>query len=150
MGDGTQIKFWKDSWCEDQPLRTRFLELFCLVCASNAMVATHLRVHDATHIWDIEFSRPFQNWELEMEVSFVSSFILFPLVGVLWILFVGILPPKGYLRYDPITLFWFNLPVPIFIGEVCGIQKCHLEWLSSYGLRLWVGSSPLIIYLSKG
>uniref|UniRef100_A0A2N9IL29 Reverse transcriptase zinc-binding domain-containing protein n=1 Tax=Fagus sylvatica TaxID=28930 RepID=A0A2N9IL29_FAGSY len=42
------------------------------------MVATHLRVHDATHIWDIEFSRPFQNWELEMEVSFVEFLYSIP------------------------------------------------------------------------
>jgi hypothetical protein len=42
VGDGTRIKFWKDSWCGDQPLQTRFPELFRLAHDPDAMVATHL------------------------------------------------------------------------------------------------------------
>jgi hypothetical protein len=36
-------------------------------------------VHDATHVWDIEFSRPFQDWELEMGVSFMEFLYSLPI-----------------------------------------------------------------------
>uniref|UniRef100_A0A2N9HQK9 Reverse transcriptase zinc-binding domain-containing protein n=1 Tax=Fagus sylvatica TaxID=28930 RepID=A0A2N9HQK9_FAGSY len=73
------IKFWKDSWCGDQPLQTRFPELFRLACDPNAMVDTHLRFHDATHVWDIEFYRPFQDWEVERGVSFMELLYSLPI-----------------------------------------------------------------------
>lgn len=79
MGDGSRIKFWKDSWCGDQPLQTRFPELFRLACDPNATVDTHLRFHNATHVWDIEFYRPFQDWELEMGVSFMELLYSLPI-----------------------------------------------------------------------
>ena len=56
------------------------------------------------------------NWKWEFLAW--SSFILFPFVGVLWILCGGTLPPKGSLRYDPTTLFWFSLLALISPGEV--------------------------------
>ena len=59
VGDGTWTQFWQDSWCGDQPLRDRFPELYRFARALEAMVASHLRVHGSTHLWDIEFSRPF-------------------------------------------------------------------------------------------
>ena len=30
VGDGTQIRFWHDIWCGDQPLKEYFPELFCI------------------------------------------------------------------------------------------------------------------------
>ena len=60
-------------------MQTRFPELFHLACDPNAMVDTHLRFHNATHVWDIEFYRPFQDWELEMGVSFMELLYSLPI-----------------------------------------------------------------------
>ena len=30
LGDGSKSRFWYDLWCGDQPLKTNFLELFCI------------------------------------------------------------------------------------------------------------------------
>ena len=150
MGDGSRIKFWKDSWCGDQPLQTRFPELFRLACDPNATVDTHLRIHDGTHVWDIEFYRPFQDWELEMGVSFMELLYSLPIrrgtTDSMW----WQPSTKGSLRYAPITLFWFSLRTLISLGKGCGIQKCHPGWPSSFGRQHWVGSLPLIIYGEEG
>jgi hypothetical protein len=150
MGDGSRIKFWKDSWCGDQPLQTRFPELFRLACDPNATVDTHL-VFIMPHMFGILSSIGLSrigNWKWG-SLSWSSS-ILFPFVGVLWILCGGSHPTKGSLRYTPITLFWFSLQTLTSLRKGCGIQKCHPGWPFSYGWRRWVGSLPLIIYRDKG
>ncbi|TYK07811.1 hypothetical protein E5676_scaffold1737G001050 [Cucumis melo var. makuwa] len=39
LGEGTKIKFWKDSWCDVQPLAETFPSLFSLSLNKNALVA---------------------------------------------------------------------------------------------------------------
>ncbi len=72
MGDHTRIKFWHDSWCGDQPLREHFLELFRLARTPESKVADHFRFHGSTCHWDIEFSRMFQVWEVEVGFLFME------------------------------------------------------------------------------
>lgn len=36
------------------------------------MVANQLRLHGSNHFWDIEFSRPVQDWELVVVDSFME------------------------------------------------------------------------------
>ena len=72
VGDGCHIRFWYDLWCGDQPLRDRFPVLFCLSRKSEAMVADHLQFHGSNHIWDVEFSRAVQDWELDLVESFME------------------------------------------------------------------------------
>ena len=65
IGDGSWIKFWHDIWCGDLPLRQKFSDLFHLARVPEALVADHLRLQGSNFVWDIEFSRPAQDWELE-------------------------------------------------------------------------------------
>ena len=42
MGSGSQIQFWHDNWCGDQPLKLLFLVLFEIVMDNNAFVESLL------------------------------------------------------------------------------------------------------------
>ena len=72
VGDDSRIKFWHDSWCGDQPLLERFLELFRLARVPEASVADHLQYLGSSHHWDIDFSRSVQDWELEEVAAFME------------------------------------------------------------------------------
>ena len=72
VGDGSCIKFWSDSWCGDQLLRDRFSILFHLARNQEATVADYLHFHGTIPIWDVEFLRPAQDWELDVVDSFMG------------------------------------------------------------------------------
>ena len=36
VGSGNKVKFWKDGWCEDLPLRDVFLNLFSITFSKDA------------------------------------------------------------------------------------------------------------------
>ena len=39
LGDGRRINFWKDVWCEEDPLCERFHAWYCLIASKGAKVA---------------------------------------------------------------------------------------------------------------
>uniref|UniRef100_A0A2N9J6S4 Reverse transcriptase domain-containing protein n=1 Tax=Fagus sylvatica TaxID=28930 RepID=A0A2N9J6S4_FAGSY len=65
VGDGTQIKFWNDPWCEIGPLKEVFPELYNISRDKEAWVADHLNYQNDVVSWSLNFSRPTQDWELE-------------------------------------------------------------------------------------
>ena len=67
--DGTRIKFWDNIWCGNCSLRQRFPDLFRLARVLGAMVVDNLRFQGSNILWDVEFSRPIQDWELEVVIS---------------------------------------------------------------------------------
>ena len=36
VGNGRRVKFWRDRWCRDEPLRVLFLSLFALASSKEA------------------------------------------------------------------------------------------------------------------
>jgi hypothetical protein len=50
----------------------QFPELFHSARFPEASVADHLRFQGANLLWDIEFTRAIQDWELELVVSFME------------------------------------------------------------------------------
>jgi hypothetical protein len=44
VGDGTQIRFWHDIWCGDQPLKESFLELFRIARNKKAWVSDNMQI----------------------------------------------------------------------------------------------------------
>ena len=78
VGDGSRIKLWHDIWCGELPLRQKFQDLFHLAQVPDALVADHLHLQGSNFVWDIEFSRPAQDWELEVVDSFME--LLYSLV----------------------------------------------------------------------
>ena len=54
------------------PLRQKFPDLSHLPQAPKALVADHLRLQGSNHVWDVDFSRPVQDWELEVVDSIMK------------------------------------------------------------------------------
>ena len=70
--DGSLIRFWHDPWHGDHPLRDRFPVLFRLSRHPEALVVDILHFDGPTPIWDIQFIRPMQDWELNIVNSFLE------------------------------------------------------------------------------
>ncbi|RVW27814.1 putative mitochondrial protein [Vitis vinifera] len=71
LGDGRRVRFWEDRWCRDKALSLSFPSLYALVTSKEAWVA---------EVWDAtgedggsnpRFSRPFNDWEMEMVERFI-------------------------------------------------------------------------------
>ncbi|RVW95972.1 putative ribonuclease H protein [Vitis vinifera] len=72
VGDGRRVKFWKDIWCGNIPLCEAFPSLFAFAVSQDAWVADCWdSIRDAGG-WYPCFSRPFNDWEMEAEVSLLS------------------------------------------------------------------------------
>jgi hypothetical protein len=76
MRDRTKIRFWHDLWCEDQPLKESFLDLFCIACCKEAWVADHLLFSNGNIQWNLSFIRPMQDWEVELVIAFFNVLYL--------------------------------------------------------------------------
>ena len=44
LGNGRRLRFWKDFWCEEEPLSITFPSLFSLIVNEGALVA---------ELWDL-------------------------------------------------------------------------------------------------
>jgi hypothetical protein len=53
VGDGTQIRFWQDVWCGDQPFKESFPVLFRI----EAWVSDHMQIMNEEAHWNILFCR---------------------------------------------------------------------------------------------
>lgn len=56
MRDGVRVRFWKDRWCGEVSLETRFPLIFDIVVDWEATVASYLGGGD-TVVWDIQLRR---------------------------------------------------------------------------------------------
>jgi hypothetical protein len=65
VGDGTQIKFWTDPWCEIGPLKEAYPELYRISRDKEAWVADHLNYQNEVVTWSLNFIRPAHDWELK-------------------------------------------------------------------------------------
>ena len=66
VGYGRRVRFWEDRWCSDDTLSLPFPSLFALAAFKEEWV---VEVWDASREeggWNPHFSRPFNDWELEM------------------------------------------------------------------------------------
>ena len=112
-------KIWSDSWCGDQLLRDRFSILFRLARNQEATVADHLHFHGTTPIWDVEFLRPAQDWELDVVESFMGFLYSIPmrpgrLDSILWNL-------SSHASFEVSSILLSpNQPLLIFHGGLCG------------------------------
>ena len=72
VGNGRRVKFWKDGWCGDEPLCVSLPSLFALASSKEAWVAD-LWVHSSEGGgWNPSFSRPLNDWEIEIVECFLS------------------------------------------------------------------------------
>ena len=72
VGDGARTKFWLDIWCGEASLKDFFLELYHIAQDLNAFVADHLKFHNASIHWELNFIRSVHDWELESISAFLD------------------------------------------------------------------------------
>jgi hypothetical protein len=73
VGIGSKVSFWHDIWCGDRPLKISYPTLFSIAQQQDAWVADHMQNQDGRTQWDVIFTRPVQDWEVEMVLSFFEQ-----------------------------------------------------------------------------
>jgi hypothetical protein len=72
IGNGSKVLFWHDMWCGEIPLKTFFPELFLIARGKDAWVEENMQRQNGTILWNILFSRPVHEWELEAVSRFLE------------------------------------------------------------------------------
>jgi hypothetical protein len=70
IGNGSKVLFWHDVWCGEIPLKTLFSELFLIARGKDAWVEENMQRQNGTILWNILFSRPVHDWEVEVVSRF--------------------------------------------------------------------------------
>lgn len=65
IGNGATVRFWEDKWCGDTTLRRAFPSLYNIATNKNIMVSFVLQINDGSTLWNPEFRRHLQDWELD-------------------------------------------------------------------------------------
>ena len=71
LGDGNRIKFWKDFWCEEGPLRETFPDLYILAESRGVKAFALWDRSRGEGVWKPIFVKPFNDWELEEVHNFM-------------------------------------------------------------------------------
>jgi hypothetical protein len=69
-GEGSRIRFWEDIWCGDRALKDAFPVLHSIANNKGASIADNMEHSNGTIQWNIQFSRLFHDWEVEVVASF--------------------------------------------------------------------------------
>ena len=140
VGDGSRIKFWCDPWCEGLPLKNIFLELYNIASNKDASVAELLLSSEANYHWNIGFTRPIQDWELESVISFMDviyfgSWRSSGVDKICWKLSTRVVfdVHSHYRALQPPSLVFFFF----FHGNHCGNHKFLQRVVSLFGQQLW-------------
>jgi hypothetical protein len=72
VGDGANVNFWFAIWCGDHSLKEAFPEFFLLARNKNTLAADHLQIQNASIHWELDFSHPVQDLDLESIISFLD------------------------------------------------------------------------------
>lgn len=71
MGDARRVRFWKDKWCGSDALCNSFPSLYALAASKETWV---VEIWDSTGEegdWNPWFSKPFNDWQVEMVERFL-------------------------------------------------------------------------------
>ena len=74
VGKGSQIKFWKDTWCTDTLLSHCFNHLFVLAAHRDATIEEMWDQISGQGDWNLVFVRDFNDWELDMVGELLHTF----------------------------------------------------------------------------
>jgi hypothetical protein len=74
VGDGSNVSFWHDVWCEDVPSKIYYSDLSSIACNKDARVADNMQVQEGNTHWNVIFTRPVQDWEVGVVFSFFEMY----------------------------------------------------------------------------
>jgi hypothetical protein len=63
VGDGSNIRFWHDVWCGNQPMKEAFPE-FSIAHCKEAWVADNMQFSNDVIQWNVSFLRFIKDWEV--------------------------------------------------------------------------------------
>ena len=66
VGKGNKIRFWTNSWCGNNVLSQRFLDLFSMAAQRNVTVEETWDQNLGQGGWNLRLLRAFNDWELDM------------------------------------------------------------------------------------
>jgi hypothetical protein len=69
-GKGSRIRFWKDVWCGDRPLKVAFPGLFTIAMLKDVSIANNAESSNGAIQWNIQFTQLIHDWEVEVLASF--------------------------------------------------------------------------------
>ena len=72
MGDGRRVKSWKDKWCGNIALCDSFPSLYAVAAFKEAWLVELWDSSGEEGGWSPRFSRPFNDWEVEVERLLVT------------------------------------------------------------------------------
>jgi hypothetical protein len=75
-GEGSRIRFWEDIWCGDQALKDAFPVLYSIANNKGASIADNMELSNGTIQWNIQFSRLFHDWEVEVVPRSTSAYMI--------------------------------------------------------------------------
>ena len=73
LGNGRRINFWKDIWCGEEALCSRFPSLFNLAPNKEAKIADIWDRDRGAGSWSPNFIRPLNDWEIEEVASLLHT-----------------------------------------------------------------------------
>ena len=73
VGVGDRVKFWKDRWCGDLPLKLAFPILYIFVVNREAFIESSLICQGVgdRRIWDVRFNHGPNDWEVDVVEEFL-------------------------------------------------------------------------------
>lgn len=71
VGNGQRIRFWLDCWCGEQTLCCLFPVVCSLARFKDGMMADYLLVVSNSLVWNIQFTRPVNDWEMKEFTAFI-------------------------------------------------------------------------------
>jgi hypothetical protein len=66
VGDGSKVSFWHDVWYGDSPLKISSPDLFSIAQRKNVWVVDNMQFREGIIQWNVNFTRPVQDWEVEV------------------------------------------------------------------------------------
>jgi hypothetical protein len=78
-GDGSNVNFLYDVWCGDSPLKISYPNLFSIAWRKDAWVVDNLQFREGNMHWNVTFTKPIQDWEVEVVLSFFERLYSFRL-----------------------------------------------------------------------
>jgi hypothetical protein len=61
-------------WCGEIPLKNLFPELFTISCGKDAWVEENMQTQNGNILWNIMFTRPVHDWEVEVVYQFFELY----------------------------------------------------------------------------